>query len=56
MTSRRSDADLPDYRRCRNCGERLAWGRWCVDCVRMAGKTLAVVAVEELLRWALRLR
>jgi len=46
--------DLPDYRRCRNCGWRIEWGRYCDDCVRMAGKTLLVVVLEELLRWWLR--
>jgi hypothetical protein len=44
----------PECRYCANCGVPLSWGRWCIDCTRMIGKTAIVVAVEELIRWMVR--
>lgn len=43
---------------CKNCHEPILWGRWCVDCVRAAGKTIAteliVAALVALFHWVIR--
>lgn len=38
--------------RCTNCQEPILWGRWCVDCVKAAAKTLAT---ELVIAWLVAL-
>ena len=32
-------------KQCKNCQVGIDWGRWCEDCSRMIGKTVATEAL-----------